>query len=163
MLILNNSIFFVFFFTINENFLFCKKTEIKFYLNNVPSLLRCIENGPLFYFNHFPNDDEFQQILKETNTPCDLSIAQKAIIEIDKLELLCEIDHTNEFLYFSSKCSIDSCKKFLPSSTTIITEYEKDDINIERIDVIIHVDRSTQLVIGQLTNDKNLVRRNNMY
>jgi len=139
---------------------------MKFYLNNVPSLLRCVKNGPLFYFNHFPNDNEFQQILKDTNTPCDLSLSsmnQRAIIEIDRLELLCEIlhktEHMNEFLFFSTKCSIDSCRRFLPSSSTIITEYDKEDINIERIDLIIHVNRSTQLIIGRLTNHRNLVRR----
>jgi hypothetical protein len=139
---------------------------MKFYLNNVPSLLRCVKNGPLFYFNHFPNDNEFQQILKDTNTLCDLSLSsmnQRAIIEIDRLELLCEIlhktEHLNEFLFFSTKCSTDSCRRFLPSSSTIITEYDKDDINIERIDLIIHVNRSTQLIIGRLTNDRNLVRR----
>ena len=63
------------------------------------------------------------------------------------------------FFFFSSKCSIDSCRRFLPSSTIIITEYNKEDINIERIDLILHVNHSTQLIIGQLTNDRNLVRR----
>ena len=106
MLILNNNMFFVFIFSINPNLLFSLKTEIKFYLNNVPSLLRCVDNGPLFYFNHFPTDYEFPQILQA----CDLtlsSVNQRAIIEITKLELLCEIldkkEHANEFLFFFIK------------------------------------------------------------
>ncbi|CAF4436886.1 unnamed protein product, partial [Adineta steineri] len=124
MIKLNNIIF-----LINLSFIFCIKTDINFNLYNVPSLLRCEKNGPLYYFNRFPSDEEFDKILKTRNIPCDLSLTRtyhRAIISIDKLDLLCEhfnkTQHANEFLFFSTKCSVDLCKRFLPSSTIIITE-----------------------------------------
>ncbi|CAF0771512.1 unnamed protein product [Adineta steineri] len=154
MIKLNNIIF-----LINLSFIFCIKTDINFNLYNVPSLLRCEKNGPLYYFNRFPSDEEFDKILKTRNIPCDLSLTRtyhRAIISIHKLDLLCEhfnkTQHANEFLFFSTKCSVDLCKRFLPSSTIIITEFEKGNVNIERIDVVIQINYSTQLIIGQLTN-----------
>lgn len=147
-----------FFFIIHLNFLFALKTEIKFQINNVPSLFRCQQNGGLYYFDNFPNHEEFEEVLTKTNNLCDLSLSsidQRMIIEFDKLELLCENlnkkPYANEFLYFSSKCSQALCNKSLPLSATIITQYNRD-----RIDIVIH---STQLIIGKLTNEKYLVRR----
>jgi hypothetical protein len=156
MLILNKTIFFFFLII---NFIFSLKTEIKFYINNVPSLFRCEKNGPLFYFNHFPTDEEFNLI--KINSSCDLllpSIDQRTIIELNRLELLCEIfyknEHVNDYLFFLLTCSTDLCRKFLPSSIRIITEYQKGDINIDRIDLFIDMKQSSQIVIGQLTNDR---------
>jgi hypothetical protein len=154
MFIFNKSILF---FLLTRNFLFSFKTEIKFQINNVPSLFRCEKNGALFYFNHFPNHDEFHQSLLKRNLPCDLvvsSIDQHAIIELERLELLCEILHTkkhaNEFLFFSTKCSTDLCRRSLPSTATIITEYNTGDVNKDQIDFIVQVNQSTRLILGQL-------------
>ncbi|CAF0778828.1 unnamed protein product [Rotaria sordida] len=101
----------------------------------------------------------------ENDPSCDLllsSIDQRAIIEIDKLDLLCEIlnkkKHANEFLLFSSKCSKDLCRKFIPTTATIITEYKTGDRNIEKINIIFRDNNhSSQLMIGHLTEDKYLV------
>jgi hypothetical protein len=159
MFILNKKIFFFF------KIIHCLKTEINFYINNVPSLFRCKQNGPLFYFNHFPTDDEFYQTLTKKNILCDLSllsIDQRIMIELDRLELLCEIlykqDYINHFLFFSSKCSTDLCRRFLPSSAIIITEYNKGDINKDRIDLFVHRNNSIQSIIAQLIDNK--VNRN---
>ncbi|CAF1070915.1 unnamed protein product [Rotaria sordida] len=165
MFITNKKIFFLIFFLIQQYFIFCLKTEIIFHINNVPSLFRCEKNGLLFYFNHFPNDNLFHQTLVENDPSCDLllsSIDQRAIIEIDKLDLLCEIlnkkKHANEFLLFSSKCSKDLCRKFIPTTATIITEYKTGDRNIEKINIIFRDNNhSSQLMIGHLTEDKYLV------
>jgi len=147
MLILNKNIFFVFLFLKNFNFNFCFKSKINFYINNVPSLFRCIKNGPLFYFNHFPTDNEF---------PCNFSLSsidQRTIIELDRLELLCETInkkiYINNFLFLSSKCSKDLCRKYLPSSAIMFTEYNKD-----RIDLIIHKNYSIQIIIAHMINNR---------
>jgi len=147
MLILNPNIFFLFLFLKNFNFIFCLKSEINFYINNVPSLFRCIKNGPLFYFNHFPTDNEF---------PCDFSLSsidQRTIIELDRLELLCETInkkvYVNNFLFLSSKCSKDLCRKYLPSSAIFLTEDNKD-----RIDLIIHKNNSIQIILAHMINNR---------
>ncbi|CAF2727915.1 unnamed protein product [Rotaria sp. Silwood2] len=141
-------------------------TEIKFHINNVPSLFRCEKSGPLFYLDHFPNDDLFHQTLLENNLSCDLSLSaidQRVIIEIDQLDLLCEIlnkkKHANELLLFSSKCSKDLCRKFIPTTATIITEYKTGYTSIEKINLIFHGNHSSKLMIGKLTDHKYLVRR----
>jgi hypothetical protein len=155
------NLFFVFFFFKFIQWISSIKTEIKFSIDNVPSLFRCEQNGSLLYFNHFPTDDEFQQALKINHMSCHFlltSIDQRTNMKLDKLELLCEIidkkDHVNNFLFFSTKCSIDSCRRFLDFSAKIITEYRKGDINIERIDFIINQDYSYQIVLGELANKK---------
>ncbi|CAF5010682.1 unnamed protein product [Rotaria sp. Silwood1] len=166
MFISNKNVRFFIFFLIQQYFIFCLKTEIKFHINNVPSLFRCEKNGPLFYFNHFPNDDLFHQTLLENDFLCDLSllsIDQRSIIGIDQLNLLCEIqnkkNHINEFLLFSSKCSKDLCKKFVPTTASIITQYKTGNINVEKINLVFYGNHSNQLMIGKLTDDKYLVRR----
>ncbi|CAF3337999.1 unnamed protein product [Rotaria sp. Silwood1] len=163
MFISNKNVRFFIFFLIQQYFIFCLKTEIKFHINNVPSLFRCEKNGPLFYFNHFPNDDLFHQTLLENDFLCDLSllsIDQRSIIGIDQLNLLCEIqnkkNHINEFLLFSSKCSKDLCKKFVPTTASIITQYKTGNINVEKINLVFYGNHSNQLMIGKLTDDKYL-------
>jgi len=137
-------------------------SEIKFSIDNVPSLFRCEQNGSLLYFNHFPTDDEFQQALKKTPMSCNVIWTSRTIIELDKLELLCEIvnkkDHVNNFLFFSTKCSTNSCRRYLPLSVRMITEYRKNDINIERIDLTMNRD---QIIVGELANNK--VKRNILF
>jgi len=64
----------------------------------------------------------------------------------------------NSFLFLSSKCSTDLCRRFLPSSAIIITEYNKGDINKDRIDLFIHRNNSIQIIIAQLIDNK--VNRN---
>ncbi|CAF3359556.1 unnamed protein product [Rotaria sp. Silwood1] len=163
MFISNKNVRFFIFFLIQQYFIFCLKTEIKFHINNVPSLFRCEKNGPLFYFNHFPSDDLFHQTLLENDFLCDLSllsIDQRSIIGIDQLNLLCEIqnkkNHINEFLLFSSKCSKDLCKKFVPTTASIITQYKTGNINVEKINLVFYGNHSNQLMIGKLTDDKYL-------
>ncbi|CAF3364581.1 unnamed protein product [Rotaria sp. Silwood1] len=168
MFISNKNVRFFIFFLIQQYFIFCLKTEIKFHINNVPSLFRCEKNGPLFYFNHFPNDDLFHQTLLENDFLCDLSllsIDQRSIIGIDQLNLLCEIqnkkNHINEFLLFSSKCSKDLCKKFVPTTASIITQYKTGNINVEKINLVFYGNHSNQLMIGKLTDDKYLLSSSN--
>ena len=162
-------------FTFNDNlfffFLLAKtihsintKDQIHFSISNVPSLFRCEVNGPLFYFDHFPTNEEFHQTLKKTTHSCQFiftSIDQHMMIELKRLELLCEIfakrKHVNNFLFFLSKCSTDSCRRFLPSSVRVITEFSKEDRSIEQIDLISQQTSSDQIFIGKLT--KSRVRR----
>jgi hypothetical protein len=157
--------FFVFLFSKLIQWISSSKIEIKFSIDNVPSLFRCEQNGSLLYFNHFPTDDEFQQSLKNNQMSCNFlltSIDQRTSIELDKLELLCESvdgkDHVNNFLFFSTKCSTDSCRKFVEFSARMIIEYRKGDINIERISFITNRDYANQIVIGELANKKNFVK-----
>ncbi|CAF4528892.1 unnamed protein product [Rotaria socialis] len=160
----NNLFLFLIVLLATQSFTICLKTEIKFYLNNVPTLFRCKKNGPLFYFDHFPDDDILYEALKiENSLVCDLSLAsidRRAIVDVTRLDLLCEIlhgkRHVNEFLHFLSKCSKDLCKKSIPSTATIITEYKTGHINIERINLIFHESHPSQLLIGKLTDDKYL-------
>ena len=160
----------IFFFLINPSFILSLQTEIKFHINNVPSLFRCEANGALFYLNHFPNHGEFQQIIKKNNRRCDISLSsvdRRAIVELNKMELLCERvqknEHKTEFLFFSSKCSRDLCKQNLPLSAAIVTETKPENINIDRIDSIFHVNESTQLLVVHMTSAKYLVRRIGFY
>ncbi|CAF3329047.1 unnamed protein product [Rotaria socialis] len=151
----NNLFLFLIVLLATQSFTICLKTEIKFYLNNVPTLFRCKKNGPLFYFDHFPDDDILYEALKiENSLVCDLSLAsidRRAIVDVTRLDLLCEIlhgkRHVNEFLHFLSKCSKDLCKKSIPSTATIITEYKTGHINIERINLIFHESHPSQLLI----------------
>ena len=166
MFLFNKELFFIISFSLNHNLISCIKTEIKFYINNVPTLFRCKPNGRLFYFNRFPNDENFHQNLTNNNDRCDLSLStidRRISIKLDRLEILCEIidkkEHGNEFLFFSSTCSKDSCRKLIPSTATILTEYNTGDMDINQMNLIIYANRSTQLLITQLINTKYLVRR----
>lgn len=166
MSILHNFLLLLILLLIKRSFIFCIKTEIKFYLNNVPSLFRCKNDGPLIYFDRFPNDKTFEETLNKNTLSCDLSLSsikQRAIVEINRLDLLCEIihnkQHMNEFLVFSSQCSTDLCKNSIPSTATIITEYKTGIINIERIDLAFDNSYPNQFMIGKLTNGKYLSSR----
>jgi hypothetical protein len=150
MFLLNKNLYF---FLKIFNFIYCLKSEINFYINNVPSLFRCQREGPLFYFNHFPTDNEFNEILRKNNIQCDLSLSsinRRTIIELNRLELLCEFinkkEYINNFLFLSLKCSTNLCRKYLPSSVIILNEYKKN-----RIDLFLHHNSS---IIVQLTNDR---------
>lgn len=166
MFLLNKDFLFFILFLSEQSFIFCSQAEIKFYLNNVPSLFRCKKNGPLFYFDRFPKDDAFYEKIIENNLSCNLSLSsrnQRAVVEIDRLDLLCEIingkRHANEFLFFSSKCSKDSCKRSIPSTATILTEYQTGKIHIERINLFFYGSHSNEFMIGKLKSDIYLVRR----
>ncbi|UJR28359.1 hypothetical protein I4U23_009601 [Adineta vaga] len=162
MLIVNNNFLFLYFYFIHYYGLFCIKTEINFYLTNVPTLLRCDKHGSLYYFNHFPTDNEFQkQILKQTKTSCDLSmlpIDRRSIMKINKIELLCEdisnARHISELIYFSSKCSNELCKRYTPLLTTIITKFSKEEIILNQINSFVHSDSSISYLISHFLKNR---------
>lgn len=143
----------IFFLLKLTKIIFCLKTEINFSINNVPSLFRCQKHGPLFYFNHFPTNLEFE----EKSKSCDLvllSINQRIIIELNRLELLCENilnkNYLNYFLFFSSKCSTDLCEKSLPTSAIILTE----NVDKYRVDLFMQRNYSNQILIGESIEDR---------
>ena len=161
----NPNVFFIFFFAHPFQWIFSSSLEYKFFITNVPSLLRCERHGPLFYFSQFPTDNELAQAAKKKNSHCDSivpTIDARTKVQLNQLELSCdnlhEINDVNTFMTFSSICSKESCRGILPESAHILRQLNgDDDIRIGR-KLYIHYSHSNQIIFQESTNDR--VKRN---
>ena len=152
-------IFFLIF--IFSHWSFSSKIQINLSIANVPSLIRCERNGSLFYFPHFPTDDELKQVTEKKNSHCNFIVSSSKPmikIQLNQLELSCEntegsID-VNTWVFFSSNCSIDSCRKFLPHSAQILTQFNAEDSNRIHHDSYIHYRHSNQIIVQELINNR---------
>ncbi|CAF0936525.1 unnamed protein product [Adineta ricciae] len=143
----------------------CEKSEIKFDLYNVPTVLRYAKEGRLYHFGTFPSDDKFYASIGSTKkATSDLSLLpvdQRFIIKLDKLEVLCEdsptIKSTGEIFYFSSKCSTELCRRHQPSTATIFSESVNRETTMSQINLVITSDSAvTQLVLSHFSNEEDL-------
>ncbi|CAF0925318.1 unnamed protein product [Adineta ricciae] len=165
MFILNIQVVHIFFCSIHFSQFLCEKSEIKFDLYNVPTVLRYAKEGRLYHFGTFPSDDKFYASIGSTKkATSDLSLLpvdQRFIIKLDKLEVLCEdsptIKSTGEIFYFSSKCSTELCRRHQPSTATIFSESVNRETTMSQINLVITSDSAvTQLVLSHFSNEEDL-------
>lgn len=132
--------------------------QIDLSIVNVPSLIRCERDGSLFYFPQFPTNDELQRMSEKKNSRCNFLVSSSIQIRLNQLELSCEntekIMDVNTWLFFSSNCSIDSCRKSFPHSAQILTQSDADDSDRIHHDSYIHYRHSNQIIVQELTNNR---------
>ena len=167
MFILNIHIVHIFYYSLLFSPFLCEKSEIKFDLYNVPTVLRYTKEGRLYHFGTFPSDDNFYTSIGSTKkATSDLSLLpvdQRFIIKLDKLEVLCEdspiIKSTGEIFYFSSKCSTELCRRHQPSTATILSESVNRETVMSQINLVITSGSAvTQLVLSHFFNENDFVR-----
>ncbi|CAF0980847.1 unnamed protein product [Adineta ricciae] len=164
MFILNIQIVHIFFYSIHFSQFLCEKSEIKFDLYNVPTVLRYAKEGRLYHFGVFPSDDKFYASIDSTKkATSDLSLLpadQRFIIKLDKLEVLCEdsptIKSTGEIFYFSSKCSTELCRRHQPSTAIIFSESVNKETVMSQINLVITSGSAvTQLVLSHFSSEED--------
>lgn len=159
----NSNLFFIIIIIFSQSFHWISSStiELKFFISNLPSLIRCERNDPLFYFSHFPTENELIQAGKKKNSRCDSivsSIDSRTKVQFNQLELSCdnlhEINDVNTFIIFSSKCSKESCRGFLPESAHILRSVNADNTDRIHRNLYIHYSHSNEIIFQESTNDR---------